>query len=220
MKQYQGCDGLCRFPVEAPRGSRKASGTYIQCLAGGRRRADPPFTGVPNEGHFPCPLAAPWNNSSVTLTGLLLSLETRSAAYSMERGLRTGYRPFKAVIWRGSSTIWTKCVALSLASFLVLILPKVLDTLDPASPAFRRCLGELRHICGTRTILPPSYTLSSQDLEVGLHPVAADGSGDLYMGTFNGLRVCVKRVRIHSKDNMTKVTRVRYRRHHFSIRGF
>ena len=107
----------------------------------------------------------------------------------------------------------------SLASFL-LILPKALDTLDPAGSAFRRCLRELRHVCGTRTILPPSYTLSSQILRVGPHPVAAGGSGDVYKGTLNGLRVCIKRVRIYSKDGPKKATKVRYRRHHFLTRSY
>ena len=88
-------------------------------------------------------------------------------------------------------------------------LPQALDHLDPASPAFRKCLRELRHVCGTRTIFPPSYTLSSQDLTVGHRPVASGGSGDVYEGFFNGSRVCVKRVRVYSKDGPNKITKVR-----------
>ena len=106
---------------------------------------------------------------------------------------------------------------LSLVSFLF-ILPKALDTLDPRSSAFRRCLRELRHVCGTRTILPSSYTLSSKFLGIGPQPVAAGSSGDLYEGTLDGLRVCIKRVRIYSKDGPKKATKVRYRRHHFLAR--
>ncbi|KAF9644873.1 kinase-like protein [Thelephora ganbajun] len=84
---------------------------------------------------------------------------------------------------------------------LVDCLDGALDTLDPASTGFRKCLRELRHICGARMILPTSYALSSKVLLVGRQPVASGGSGDVYEGSLNGLKVCVKRVRIYSKDN-------------------
>ena len=109
-----------------------------------------------------------------------------------------------------------RCFSLA---FFSLILPQTLDTLDPASSAFRRCLRELRHVCGNRTILPPSYTLSSRILGIGPHPVAAGGSGDVYEGTLNDSRVCIKRVRIYSKEGPKKATKVRYRHHHFPTRS-
>ena len=87
-------------------------------------------------------------------------------------------------------------------------LPQTLDHLDPSSPAFRKCLRELRHICGTRTTFPSSYILSSQDLTVGHRPVASGGSGDVYEGSLSGSRVCVKRVRVYSKDGPNKATKV------------
>ncbi|KAF9642667.1 kinase-like protein [Thelephora ganbajun] len=96
---------------------------------------------------------------------------------------------------------WVQGIRGDEAMGLVDYLDRALDTLDPASSGFRKCLRELRHICGARTILPTSYALSSQVLVVGRQPVASGGSGDVYEGTLNSLKVCVKRVRIYSKDN-------------------
>ena len=88
-------------------------------------------------------------------------------------------------------------------------LPEALDTLDPPSSAFRKCLRELRHICGSRTILPTSHTLSSSLLITSSHPVASGSCGDVYEGTLNGSKICAKRVRAYVKDSPGKATRVR-----------
>jgi len=61
-------------------------------------------------------------------------------------------------------------------------------------------------------ILPTSYTVSSQLLNISPRPVASGGSADVYEGTLNGSKVCIKRIRIYShKDNKmgpTKVSRL------------
>ena len=135
---------------------------------------------------------------------------TTSATYFMRRSTNDGCRTSKTMIWWELSTIWTRCVvASSLSSSLPIQPPQILDTLDPSSSTFRRCLRELRHICGTRTILPTSYTFSSQRLGIGHRPVASGGSGDVYEGTLDGSKVCVKRVRVYSRDGQTKSTKVR-----------
>jgi len=64
-------------------------------------------------------------------------------------------------------------------------------------------------------ILPSSYTLSSSLINIGRQPLASGGSGDIYKGTLNGLEVCVKRVRVYSKEGPKKATRVCHQRHHF-----
>ena len=87
---------------------------------------------------------------------------------------------------------------------------EALDSLDPASPVFRKCLRELRNICGTRLILPTSHTLSASLLNIDSQPIASGGPGDVYEGTFNGSKVCVKRVRVYSKDSPGKATKARY----------
>jgi len=97
-------------------------------------------------------------------------------------------------------------------------LRQALEILDPTSPAFRKCLQELRHICGARTILPRSSAVFSQVLTVGELPVASGGSGDLYNGFLNGSMVCVKRIRVCSKDGPQKATKVQYWRHYVPCR--
>ena len=135
----------------------------------------------------------------------------------MGRSTSNGCKPFKAMIWWRLSTIWTRSVT-SLFFYSSLNPSQALDSLDPASTAFRKCLRELRHVCGAKTILPPSCTLSSQSLTVGRQPVASGGSGDVYEGwLLDGSKVCVKRVRIYSKDGPEKATKVRPRPHHFPI---
>ena len=88
-------------------------------------------------------------------------------------------------------------------------LPEALNTLDPPSSAFRKCLRELRHICGSRTILPTSHILLPPILITSSHPVASGSCGDVYEGTFNGSKVCAKRVRAYIMDGPAKAVRVR-----------
>ena len=59
-------------------------------------------------------------------------------------------------------------------------------------------------------ILPSSCILSSSVLNISRQPVASGGSGDIYQGTLNGSTVCVKRVRIYSKEGPEKTKKVRY----------
>ena len=98
------------------------------------------------------------------------------------------------------------------ASFLVprspFTSPQALDVLDPASSGFRRCLRELRNICGAKMILPTLYTPPSQVLTIGRQPVASGSSSDVYEGTLDRLQVCVKRVRIYSTDGPEVATKV------------
>jgi len=86
---------------------------------------------------------------------------------------------------------------------------QVLNSLDPAIPAFRKRLRELRNICGSKMILPTSYMVSSNLLDISSRPVASGGSADVYEGTLNGSKVCVKRVRIYShRDSQTDPEKV------------
>jgi len=93
--------------------------------------------------------------------------------------------------------------------------PQVLATLDPTSLAFRECLRELRMVCGARTILPASHVISSQGLIVGREPVAGGGYGDVYEGSLDGSKVCVKRARMYTKGSNMETIKVQRRRYHF-----
>ena len=53
-------------------------------------------------------------------------------------------------------------------------------------PAFRKCLRELRSICGTRAILPVSYTLLGSLQGVGSLPFTPGGPGHVCEGTWKG----------------------------------
>jgi len=61
-------------------------------------------------------------------------------------------------------------------------------------------MRELRTICGARGILPTSYTHSSHLLNLDTKPFASGGYGDVYHGTLNGSRVCIKCVRVFTGD--------------------
>jgi hypothetical protein len=63
-------------------------------------------------------------------------------------------------------------------------------------------------------ILPTSHTPSASLLNIGHHPVASGGSGDVYEGTFDGSEVCVKRIRVYSNDGPEKAIKVD---HHIAL---
>ncbi|KAF9789483.1 kinase-like domain-containing protein [Thelephora terrestris] len=94
---------------------------------------------------------------------------------------------------------------------LVNFLDRALDALDPTGSGFRRCMRVLRKTCGERMTLPTSYTFPSQVLAIGNRPVASGGSGDVYEGTLNGCKACVKQVRVYSKDGPDKATKTLYK---------
>ena len=85
---------------------------------------------------------------------------------------------------------------------------QALISLPHFGAAPRKCLRELRSICGIRTILPTSHIISS-DLVIEPQPFDAGGFGDVYKGSLGGSQVCVKRVRVYSQHDPTKTAKVR-----------
>jgi len=81
----------------------------------------------------------------------------------------------------------------------------------PSSTAFRKCLHELRCICGAEMVLPTSYALTGSLQGVSSLPFAPGGFGDVCEGILDGTRVSVKRVRVCSKDGPEAATKVHYR---------
>jgi hypothetical protein len=71
-------------------------------------------------------------------------------------------------------------------------------------------MRELRTICGAGRILPTSCTLSSNLLNIGPNPFIAGGYGDVYKGTLNGSKVCIKRMRVYTGDDPQRAAKVRY----------
>ena len=93
-------------------------------------------------------------------------------------------------------------------------LAQALNDLDPCDATFRKCLCELRGVCGKSEILPTSYMLSPSLLNIGPIPSTSGGFSDAYEGTFDGIKVCIKRVRIYSKEDLQNGTGVCCRSHH------
>ena len=63
-------------------------------------------------------------------------------------------------------------------------------------------------MCGEMGILPTSYTSSSYHLVIGPNPFASGGYGDVYEGTLEGSRVCIKRVRVYTRDDPKMASKV------------
>ena len=59
-------------------------------------------------------------------------------------------------------------------------------------------------------MLPTSYTLSPEDLTISSDPFGAGGYGDVYEGTLNRSKVCVKRVRVYTQDDQRRAKKVRW----------
>ena len=94
---------------------------------------------------------------------------------------------------------------------------QALDGLDPSSRASRKCVRELRSICGTSAILPTSYALSSDLLNVDPAPFIGGGYGDVHHGTLGDLRVCIKRIQVYALGGPKRDTGVLHL-HRFPIR--
>ena len=73
-------------------------------------------------------------------------------------------------------------------------------------------MRELGRLCRDKAIFPRSYTISPTDLRVDDFPFTTGGFGDVYHGTYNGTRVCVKRLRLYKNDASGTVN-VRYQLH-------
>ena len=58
-------------------------------------------------------------------------------------------------------------------------------------------------------MLPTSYTLSSSVLKIAPEPFASGGFGDVYIGTLDGSRVCVKRMRVYTSYGLQAAAKVR-----------
>lgn len=83
----------------------------------------------------------------------------------------------------------------------------MLNDLDPASPAFRQTLRKLQGICSSRTFLPSSHALPVDLLNIDKSPFASGGFSDVFQGTYGGLKVCVKRLRVAATSSPERVTK-------------
>ncbi|KAF9777371.1 kinase-like domain-containing protein [Thelephora terrestris] len=83
---------------------------------------------------------------------------------------------------------------------LVDFLDEILDAIPIADDVFRRCLHKLRTICGHNAILPSSYAILGDLARVGDDPFDFGGFSDVWKGTHNGRKVCIKRLRLSEQS--------------------
>jgi len=96
-------------------------------------------------------------------------------------------------------------------------LVQALNILYPASPpSFRKCLHELRAICGSRKILPQSCMFPGSSPDTVGWPIASKGACDMYEGSLDDLKVCVVRLRVYSNGGPETVKSVCNPRHYLS----
>ena len=71
----------------------------------------------------------------------------------------------------------------------------------------RRCLHKLQLICSNHGILPSSYAISGELTRVGNDPIGTGGFADVWEGTHNGIKVCIKCLRVtqQSRRSVEKV---------------
>jgi len=57
--------------------------------------------------------------------------------------------------------------------------------------------------------LPSSYVLSAELLEIAGSPFAFSRYSDVFKGSYDGLRVCVKKLKVDSTDSPEKIAKGR-----------
>ena len=91
------------------------------------------------------------------------------------------------------------CSSPSASSWLTKYTVQILDVAPITDDVSRRCLHKLRTICSQHAILPSSYTISGDLARVGDHPFALGGFSEVWKGTYNGRKVCIKHPRVSEK---------------------
>ena len=69
---------------------------------------------------------------------------------------------------------------------------QVLEVIPVTEDISGRCLRELQAICSHHGILPSSHIISGGLIRVGDYPVTSGGFSDVWEGTHNSIKVCIK----------------------------
>ena len=77
---------------------------------------------------------------------------------------------------------------------------QALGTIPVTEDISRRCLHKLQAICSDSRILPSSYVISGGLVRVGDYPIASTNLSDVWEGTHNTTKVCIKNARITIRD--------------------
>ena len=93
----------------------------------------------------------------------------------------------------GLSSIWTMFVCVSL--YCLYTEPaQALDTLNPADPAYQKCLDVLQRTCFNAEKLPRSYTLDVSSFVPVARPTPIGPYKIIYEGSINGSKAWAKEV--------------------------
>jgi len=85
---------------------------------------------------------------------------------------------------------------------------QALGAIPTTDDVFRQCLHKLHTICGHHMTLPSSHNVSGDLARVGDYPISTDGgTADVWEGTHNGRKVCIKCPRVCVED-LQAVTQV------------
>ena len=87
---------------------------------------------------------------------------------------------------------------------------QVLDVIPNTDDVSRRCLHKLQDICNHHKVLPSSYIVSGDLVKAGSHPTTSGGFSNVWEGTYNHKKVCIKCVMI-TQQNRQAVEKVRLR---------
>ncbi|KAF9645010.1 kinase-like protein [Thelephora ganbajun] len=79
--------------------------------------------------------------------------------------------------------------------------PQALCSIHTSDDVFRRCLRKLRAICGCHSILPSSHIIRGDLKRIGDGAIAFGGFADVWQGSHDGKRVCIKVLRISLNDD-------------------
>ena len=89
-----------------------------------------------------------------------------------------------------------------------------MEELPRNSIAFERTHRKLQRICTSPVLLPLSHILLAGALHLKERPFACGGFADVYEGTYDGSRVCIRKLRIISASDSGPATKGDTRRYH------
>jgi hypothetical protein len=84
---------------------------------------------------------------------------------------------------------------------------QAIDSPQLTEPLRKKGLDVLCRLCGLSQLLPPEYVLGHELVETGIQ-IGRGGFADVWQGTYRGAQVAIKQLRVHEKDDFTKIYKV------------
>jgi len=74
-------------------------------------------------------------------------------------------------------------------------------------PLWKAALRMLCKLCGSYKLLPTDCVLGEELVETGTQ-IGSGGFADVWQGTYGGMQVAIKRLRVGGNDDLTKLHKV------------